>query len=84
MKIPTTLADTDDRGRLLDLSRSLFDSLTDLIDDVTRMTDDEVEPNDFDRRTHRISIAAMNCLGDMELLTPLLVELQSMRFPAGA
>ena len=81
MRITSVLADTADRSRFLDLSLSLSESLSDLLGDLDRMNDEDTTPKEFDDISHRISLSAMNCLGDIELLLPVFTALQSMRFP---
>lgn len=81
MRIPSVLAETDDRSRFMDLSMSLYESLGDLLTDLDRLSYDETTPNDFDAISHRLSISAMNCMGDLELLLPVFTELMRMRFP---
>jgi hypothetical protein len=66
-----------DRERLVELSYSLYECLSDLITDCESITHD-TNP-DIDGLIERIAVSAMNCLGDMQLLTPMFDALMVMR-----
>jgi hypothetical protein len=67
-----TLTELDavcDRDRMIELSYSLYECLSDLITDCESITND-TNP-DIDGLIERITVSAMNCLADMQLLTPM-------------
>jgi hypothetical protein len=66
-----------DRERMVELSYSLYECLSDLITDTEELqyaTDDDVEGI-----VERITISAMNCLADMGPLSPILVAVRKLR-----
>ena len=66
-----------DRERLLELSYSLYECLTDLVSDTEAL--EYIHDPDADGLVERISISAMNCLADMKLLVPMFNRLVRLR-----
>ena len=73
------LTDSDKRERLVDLCYSLYESLDDLMADATVIKDGTAL--DVDYHAERVSVSAMNCLGDIELLLPMFTALSRIRYP---
>ena len=67
-----------DRERMVELSYSLYECLSDLITDsesIAHTNDDDIEG-----LIERISVSAMNCLADMRLLAPVFDAVVKLRY----
>ena len=77
MSLPTEyLTNPVFRGRLMDLSFSLYESMGDFLNDMVILDagdTDDVFPDDM---YERLNTACMNCLGDIELLTPIMLSIR--------
>jgi hypothetical protein len=65
------------RERLVDLSYSLYECLADLLTDVESI--DRTNEDDIEGVVERISLSSMNCMGDIEMLTPMFLALAKLR-----
>jgi hypothetical protein len=65
------------RERLVDLSYSLYECLADLLTDVESI--DRTNEDDIEGVVERISLSSMNCMGDIEMLTPMFAALAKLR-----
>lgn len=66
------------RERMVELSYSLYECLSDLIVDSESLqyaSDDDIEGI-----VERISVSAMNCLADMKPLGPMFRAVQNLRY----
>jgi hypothetical protein len=64
------------RARLMDLSFSLYECLGELLNDLVYL-DGTDDPHDgMDDLFGRIDRTCMNCLGDIELLAPIMVSIR--------
>lgn len=74
------LIDGVKRQRAIDLCYSLYESLSDLITDLEVFNSDDPDI-DYEQHMQRAAMGAMNCLGDIKLLTPVFRSLESIRYP---
>lgn len=65
------------RTRLLDLSFSLHDSLGDLLNDLVVIDGGYSDEAMVRVALGRLNTASMDCLGDIELLTPILHSIRN-------
>ena len=77
MTATETLDAACDRERMVELSYSLYECLSDLITDCESLAY-AIDP-DTDGLVERISISAMNCLADMKLLRPVFTAVSNLR-----
>lgn len=67
-----------DRDRLVELSYSLYECLSDLIIDSESLR--YASEDDMEGIVERISVSGMNCLADMLLLGPMFTAIQRLRY----
>jgi len=78
MNAVARLDEACDRERLVELSYSLYQCLSDLITDCESLR--YGEDDDSEGIVDRISVSSMNCLADMRLLTPMFSVLERLRY----
>lgn len=66
-----------DRERLVDLSYSLYECLSDLITDTEALT--YANDDDIEGLAERVTLSSMNCLADMRMLAPMFDALVRLR-----
>lgn len=77
MNAVARLDEACDRERMVELSYSLYQCLSDLITDCESL---RYGDDDSEGLVDRISISSMNCLADMRLLTPMFTAVEKLRY----
>lgn len=68
----------------MDLSYSLYDGLNDFLGDMVVIDGGYSHDDDIKRSLSRINTAAMDCLGDIQLITPILVSIRNSLTKSGS
>lgn len=76
MELSDHLTDPVLSTRLMDLSFSLYECLGDFLSDFIVAVDDDKDDATVDAALHRLNTHCMNVLGDIELLTPIMVSIR--------
>lgn len=64
------------RTRLMDLSFSLYENLSDFLSDLVVIDGGYSDTEEVAKAVDRMNVAAMDCLGDIHLLAPMLVAIR--------
>lgn len=72
------------RSRLMDLSFSLYDGLHDFLGDMVVLDGGYADDDDVKDSLSRLNTAAMDCLGDIQLIVPILTSIRNSLSKSGS